>query len=294
MISYGKKKIELLNQETLAYIEKGAGEETLLLIHGNMASSVHMVTLMDELQDKYRVIAPDLRGFGDSTFHNEFLSLKELAFDLMLFLNELDIDKVHVIGWSTGFGVAMELAIMHPDLVQSLFSIEGMPVNGYYSLRKDRDGNDVSSRVFDSYLEMSQDPTMRTIPDALAQDNFDLIKYVWENTLLVVKKVDDDLLDLYVRETLKQRCQMSINWIWVNFNISDAPNPYSQGNSQMHNIQCPIYLTVGKKDNVVTEQMIQQNIDLLDNPTVYVFENSGHCLHYDELDKIVEIMRGIY
>ncbi|MFA7589546.1 MAG: alpha/beta hydrolase [Acholeplasmataceae bacterium] len=292
MIKYEKQYVNLINGERIAYIEKGKSKEKILLLHGNMASSVHMVTLIDKLKDRYHVIAPDLRGFGDSSFNNSFMSLKELAFDLILFCQKLEIANAHVIGWSTGFGVAMELAIIQPSLVKSLFSLEGMSVKGYYSLRNDKDGNEIANKVFNSYLEMKQDKSMQFICDALATGDYDLIRNIWNNTLLVVKKVNDYLLDLYVKETLKQRCQMNINWCWVNFNISDEPNLYAKGTGEMHGIKCPIYLTLGLKDNIVTEKMIMENAKLLNNPKLFIFENAGHCLHYDELDKLVAIIKN--
>ncbi|MDD2574954.1 MAG: alpha/beta hydrolase [Acholeplasmataceae bacterium] len=284
MITYEKHSIKLLNGETLFYIEKGTGPKTILLIHGNLTSSVHMVTLMDELKESYRVIAPDLRGFGDSSYNNEFRSLKELAQDLVLFCHELKIDEAHVVGWSTGFGVAMELAIINPSLVKSLFSLEGMSVKGYYSRGR-------NMPTFNSYLDMSNNPIMRSMPDVLESKDYQKVKYVWENTLLIKTKLEEDLIDLYVKETLKQRCLMNINWCWVNFNLSDEPNLYVKGNGQMHLIKCPVYITKGMIDNVVTPDMIDENITRLKNVKVFEFKEGSHCLHYDELESILKLIK---
>ncbi len=288
MFEVGKKYVELINGERLAYIEKGHSEKTILLIHGNMASSASMITLIDALKDDYHVVAPDMRGFGDSSFTHDFTELKELAFDIFLFCEQLGIKKAHVMGWSTGFGVAMELALISPDLVESLFSIEGMSVKGYYSRRKDKDGNILKHTVFDSYDHMKKDSGMKYVPDALARDDYPFVKNIWENLLLHVKPLEDEtLLDLYIRETLKERCQMNINWCWVNFNISSESNLYTKGNGRMKELKCPIYLTLSSDDNVVTKDMIEENIELLNNPVVIEFKEAGHCLHIDQLDALV-------
>ena len=89
-----KKKIKLDNSETLAYIEQGTGKKVLILVHGNMSSSLHFLPLFNKLDDSYRLIAVDLRGFGDSSYENEFSSLKELSEDLALFVKE--IGRAHV------------------------------------------------------------------------------------------------------------------------------------------------------------------------------------------------------
>lgn len=282
-----KKFIKLINGETIAYIDKGNSDKTILLIHGNLASSLTMTTLIDQLKDDYRVIAPDMRGFGDSSFINDFTELKELAFDMFLFCKALNIKQAHVMGWSTGFGVAMELALIDPTFVQSLFSIEGMSVKGYYSKRKDKDGNVLKHIPFESYEHMKLDPQMAYVPNQLATQNKAFVKQTWEKLLLIIKPLDNpQLLDLYVNETLKERCQMNINWCWVNFNISNESNAYRKGDGRMKDITCPIYLTLSDQDNIVTKDMIEENIRLFPQATVIHFKEAGHCLHMDQLDAL--------
>ncbi len=291
MLQYEKKTQQLLNNETLAYIEKGTGKETILLVHGNMASSVHMVTLMDALMDDYRVIAPDLRSFGDSSFNHEFTSLKELAFDLMLFCDALKIDKAHVLGWSTGFGVAMELAILNPSRVQTLFSLEGMSVKGYYSQSKGKDGTIMSHRIYDSFDALKKDAEIMHIHHQIMNQNHAFIKGLWEKVLLTNITLDESLVNLYTQETLKQRSQANINWCWITFNISNEANLYTKGNGSMKEIQCPVSLTKGLKDKIVTPFMVEENIRLLNHPKVFIFEQGDHCLHFDHSDFLVKAIQ---
>ena len=77
MKQYPVNTLTLKNGETIAYREAGKGEKTLLLIHGNMSSSVHWQPLMEALETEYRLVAPDMRGFGDSSYHKPFDSLRE-------------------------------------------------------------------------------------------------------------------------------------------------------------------------------------------------------------------------
>lgn len=178
MISYERKYKKLINGETIAYIEKGNGKEVIVLIHGNMASSVHMVTLMDRLKGRYRVIAPDLRGFGNSSLNNGFLSLKELAYDLLLLLDELKIEKFHLVGWSTGFGVALELKILNPTLVKAILSIQGMTVKGYYSLKTDKNGKILSERSYKNFEEIKKDDEQMLVHNEIIKQNYNFIKTV--------------------------------------------------------------------------------------------------------------------
>jgi len=95
----------------LAYHEAGAGEP-LLLLHGLTASRGVFNPIADQLAQRYRVIAVDLPGHGDSPAINqgEPLTPRAQAFALGEFLDALRLDRVHVTGNSMGGWVALELA----------------------------------------------------------------------------------------------------------------------------------------------------------------------------------------
>ena len=81
-----EKKFVSIGNETLAYLDEGQGD-VVLMLHGNMSSSVHYGPLIERLRGSFRCIAPDLRGFGDSSYNNRFDTMDELAEDVK---NEVD------------------------------------------------------------------------------------------------------------------------------------------------------------------------------------------------------------
>ena len=93
-----EKKFINIGAETLAYLDEGRGD-VVLMIHGNMSSSVHYEPLIQRISDRYRCIAVDLRGFGDSSYNNRFDTLEELADDVSAFLDALEIPSVYLVGW---------------------------------------------------------------------------------------------------------------------------------------------------------------------------------------------------
>ena len=105
---YDKKFVELGNGEKYAFIETGKGAP-LLLIHGNMSSGVHFSPILPALAEKFHCFAPDLRGFGDSSYNKPFGSLKELAGDVKLFADRMGLKEAYVIGWSTGGGATRDI-----------------------------------------------------------------------------------------------------------------------------------------------------------------------------------------
>ena len=73
---------------------------------------MNMIRIMKMFGGSMRVIAPCLRGFGYSSYKKPIASLKDLALDLILFIEEhLVIDKLYILGHSMGSVVGMYLAI---------------------------------------------------------------------------------------------------------------------------------------------------------------------------------------
>ena len=111
-----------LHGDRVAYRDEGAGE-VLLLIHGMGGSSSSWREIVPKLAKKYRVIAPDLLGHGQSDKPRGDYSLGAFAVWLRDLLDALDIPKATVIGHSLGGGVAMQFAHQHRDYCQRLVLI---------------------------------------------------------------------------------------------------------------------------------------------------------------------------
>ena len=256
MLNYEKKYVELLNGETFAYIEKGRrNTETVVLLHGNMASSVSMLPLVDGICETVHVFAPDLRGFGDSSYNNEFRTMKEIAQDVFLFCAALGIERAHFAGWSTCAPVALELAVMQPRLVKSVISIDGVSHRGHYMFPRDGEGKPITDSPFSSYAEMSADPVLDSIDKMYADRDFEAMKKIWNSLIYNVNRPNGDDYAVYLEENSKERCQKNINWAWSLENMSDTPTVYARGDGSIHNVKCPVSLIVGDVDYIKYQTM---------------------------------------
>lgn len=108
-----------LHGERVAYRDAGTGE-TLLLIHGMAGSSATWRAVIPALSKKYRVLAPDLLGHGESAKPRGDYSLGAFAASLRDLLDELGISRATVVGQSLGGGVAMQFTYQHRDYCQRL------------------------------------------------------------------------------------------------------------------------------------------------------------------------------
>ncbi|MES2683964.1 MAG: alpha/beta hydrolase [Pseudomonadota bacterium] len=114
-----------LNSARLRYMDKGSGP-TLLLIHGLGATHADWQKQIDFFARVFRVIAPDLRGHGDSEGEGPF-NVDRLATDLSLLMDMLKIGSFFVIGHSMGGAVAMQLALFKPERVKKLVLADTLP-----------------------------------------------------------------------------------------------------------------------------------------------------------------------
>src|SRR5690349_4114087 len=111
-----------LHGDRIAYRNVGRGP-ALLLIHGMAGSSATWQAILPQLSKKYRVIAPDLLGHGESAKPRGDYSLGAFAVWLRDLLDELEISRVTIVGQSLGGGVAMQFVYQHPDRCERLILI---------------------------------------------------------------------------------------------------------------------------------------------------------------------------
>lgn len=112
-----------LHGDKVAYQDLGSGPETLLLLHGMAGSSQTWRAVLPQLSKRYRVIAPDLLGHGDSAKPRSDYSLGAFAAFLRDLLDELGVARATVVGQSLGGGVAMQFVYQHPDYCERLVLI---------------------------------------------------------------------------------------------------------------------------------------------------------------------------
>ena len=111
-----------IHGERVAVCDEGEGE-ALLLIHGMAGSSQTWRAIMPQLAKKYRVIAPDLLGHGQSSKPRTDYSLGAFAVGLRDLLDELGVESATIVGHSLGGGVAMQFLYQHPDYCRRLVLI---------------------------------------------------------------------------------------------------------------------------------------------------------------------------
>jgi len=272
-----EKKFLNIGKERLAYLDLGAGKETIVLIHGNMSSGIHYKPIIDKLVKDYRIIAPDLRGFGDSSYNNEFNDLEELADDVLVLLDNLNIYDYVVAGWSTGGAVALKIAAKRPKEVKKVVLIESCSYKGYPIFKKDAAGQPLVGEYYSTKAEVGADPIQVAPMDNIFKTGAKAyMKAVWDQAIYTVNKPSPEDDDLYLTETMKERCIVDIDWALTRFNMSNDNNGVIDGDGSIKDVVCPVISFWSEKDIVVLEYMVDETVAALKDATKVKLSNSGH------------------
>jgi pimeloyl-ACP methyl ester carboxylesterase len=88
----------------------------VLFVHGNVSSALFWQPTMLALPERYRPLAIDLRGFGDTDAEpvDATRGLRDYADDLAAVIGALSLPLVHLVGWSMGGGVALQYLADRP------------------------------------------------------------------------------------------------------------------------------------------------------------------------------------
>lgn len=118
----------LVNGVQLEFDEAGSGPQTLLLIHGHpFDRSMWRPQFEWAARLGWRVIAPDLRGYGASGPAGEKTTLDVFARDLQALLDHLGVGRAVIAGLSMGGQIAMDFCRSHPERVEGLILAATFP-----------------------------------------------------------------------------------------------------------------------------------------------------------------------
>lgn len=282
------KEVHLSNGETLTYREREGGETKVLLIHGNMTSSKHWDLVLENMDAKYKLYAVDLRGFGNSSYSNPVMSIKDFSDDVKLFVDEIGLKDFAIVGWSTGGAVAMQFTADYPEYCNKLILLASESTRGYPFDGKLNENDE--PRRFALHEEIKRDVT-KTIPvqTAYNTNNTELLKLIWNSVIYTHNQPAPELYDEYVQDMRTQRNLAEVHHSNNTFNISHHHNGLVEGSGKVDDINVPVLVLRGERDYVVTAEMTNELLIDLGNKARFIeLKNCGHSPLVDDLPQLLK------
>ncbi|WP_249871741.1 intracellular short-chain-length polyhydroxyalkanoate depolymerase [Oceanobacillus saliphilus] len=285
------KKVTLSNGESIAYREREGGQDVVVLVHGNMTSSVHWDLVIENISPDYKVYAVDLRGFGESSYESPISAIKDFSDDLKLFADKLQLKNFALVGWSLGGTVCQQFCADYPSYCNRLFLLASGSSRGYAFYPLGEDGlPDVNNRL-KTLEQIVDDDKTKIVQTAYDTLNYDFLKQIWDMSIYVNNQPDAERYQKYLEDMTTQRnlaaCYQALNI----FNISDTHNGLVAGENRVKDIDIPVMIAWGEHDMVVTKQMTDELIEDFGEQAVYKeLKGCGHSPLIDDLGQLLQVM----
>ena len=265
----------------LNYVDWGnADAPPLLLVHGGRDHARSWDWVAEELRHDWHIIAPDLRGHGDSAWSPDGnYEMAAFVYDLAQLVHQLNLAPVTMIAHSMGGNIATRYAGIYPENVRKLVNIEGLGLSP--KMQAERDAIGIQKR-FRQWIEDKRNAAGRTpkrYPNIEAA--YDRMKA--ENSYLT----DEQARHLTVHGISRNE-DGTWSWkfdnylnIWAIFDM-----PREDLLSIWQSITCPMLLLYGEKSWASNPEK-DGRIEHFPTAKVIEYENAGHWLHHDQFDRFM-------
>ncbi len=284
-----RREVRIQSKEMLSYRYRQGGKHTLVLLHGNMASSRQYDYFMENIDKAFTIYAIDMRGFGNSSYFTRIDSLDTFAEDLKEFVDAIGIKTFTLIGWSLGGNVAMRFAIDYPEHVEKLVllappSVKGIPV------RKRTLFGLCASRRFVMTRE-GMEKRVATVEHWKISNRRHRLKRMLNRKRFNNQKPLKARYDNYLNELMMQRNLADVTLALSRFNISEEHNGVVSGTGEASQIAMPTLIIHGDKDRAVPLQAAYENKRAIgENAEVHVVKNGDHALMMGSLGDLMNVV----
>ena len=238
----------------------------LVFIHGLSDSLFYWEFLASHLKRDYQIIRMDLRGHGESYLGNDEVNIDLYVDDLKNLLNDLNLDKVDLIGFSLGGAVALDFSLKYPENVSSLVLMSSFSKSDEYLTNIFTQFKDALKNSFEDFYDLIL--PMVLCPEVI-DDNREALDQIREfasktaNTDAYIKAVD--------------AC--------MEFDVDDS----------ISKIEVPTLVMSGKYDEISLLSSQRQLQKKIKNSELIVFDNVKHnILVGKNNERVLEVLEKFY
>jgi 3-oxoadipate enol-lactonase len=253
-----------VNDINLAYTDLGAGPP-VVLIHGYPFNRSLWTEQAELLRSRYRVVAPDLRGFGESDSSEGTSTMSRMADDVASLMDALEIERAVIGGLSMGGYVALAFARMFPARVRALVLADTR------AQADTEEGKQTRSQQAEKALSEG----MAGIADAM------LPKLLTPDTVSkrpeLVKRVRDMMLKTKPEGAAAALLGMAERDDQTEF---------------ISSIQAPALIIVGREDAITPVADSENMHSRIEGSRLVVIENAGHVSNLEQTEQFNDALLG--
>ena len=269
----------------LHYVDWGnVDAPPLLLIHGGRDHCRNWDWVAQELRDDYHIIAPDLRGHGDSQWMiGGSYAISEYVYDIAQLLHQTKLAPLKIIGHSLGGAITLRYAGLYPETVTKCVAIEGLgPAPHRLKERPDLSTQERLNRWIEQLRDLSGRMPRR----------YKTLEEAWNRMQEANPHLTSEQARHLTIHGVNQNEDGTYSWKFDNY-IRATP-PFTMGVEAAAElwaaIDCPTLLVHGT-DSWAVDPRTDGRADHFRDVRVEEFENAGHWVHHDQLDGFLKLVR---
>jgi len=265
----------------LNYVDWGnADAPPLLLVHGGRDHARSWDWVAEELRHDWHIIAPDLRGHGDSAWSPDGnYEMSAFVYDLAQLVHQLNLAPVTMIAHSMGGNIATRYAGIYPENVRKLVNIEGLGLSP--KMQAERDAIGIQKR-FRQWIDDKRNAAGRT------PKRYPTIEAAYDRMKAENSYLTDEQARHLTVHGISRNEDGTWSWkfdnylnIWAIFDM-----PREDLLSIWQSITCPMLLLYGEKSWASNPEK-DGRIEHFPTAKVIEYENAGHWLHHDQFDRFM-------
>ena len=269
----------------LHYVDWGnESAPPLLLVHGGRDHCRSWDWVAEELRHDWHVIAPDLRGHGDSAWSPEGnYNMQAYIYDLAQLIHQLKLAPVTIVSHSLGGNICLRYTGLYPENVRKLVAIEGLgPSPNMIAEREKTPWQDRFRKMIEDKRALSgrQPKRYESLEQAYArmkeENSFLSEEQARHLTINGIARNEDGTyswkFDNYLR-------------VWNSVDIT-----LEQIHELWSSITCPTLLLYGEK-SWASDPLKDGRSKYFRNAEVKLFPDAGHWLHHDQFDLFMKTLK---
>lgn len=265
----------------LNYVDWGNPEAPpLLLIHGGKDHCRNWDWVARVLSDRFHIIAPDLRGHGDSQWAaGNAYSMSDYVYDILELVEQLRLAPVSIIGHSLGGAIALKYTGLCPEKVSRVVAIEGL--GSAPDSLKDQEQASANQRMQHWVSTMQRLAARKPRRYATQQQAIDRMQ-----------QVNDHLSAEHARHLAihgsRQHEDGSYSWKYDPYVSAYHPFDMSAAHTRQlwSSIECPVLLVRGE-DSWASNPAIDGRSEYFSRAQVVNIPDAGHWVHHDQFDSFM-------
>ena len=269
----------------LHYLDWGNhGKPLLLLIHGGRDHAHNWDWVARELRSEYHIVAPDLRGHGDSAWAiGGMYTQSDFVLDMVQLLEAVRSYPVYILGHSLGGAVALHYTGTYPEKVSKLIAIEGLLAPPEVLDR--RRGSGPSDRMR-YWIGTMQDLARRQ------PKRYESVEAAAHRMQEANRHLSNEQARHLTVHGVARNEDGTYSWKFDNYIRALGPYQFSEEDlrSLWGRIACPTLLVRGL-ESWASDPEADGRMSAFQNARVANFERAGHWVHHDQLTRFLDVAR---